>query len=717
MSIRSLLFCITLSIIISGTAQSQVPYDPVEPIQYYIASNSDDGIEVNNADWYESGFTRQVGGLTLYLNYSGKHASGVVCDTGHRFLNLTQLTESDNIRYARLKFSSFGSNISSSVKLLIQGVTDLSPETFNALNRKPSQLPKTTASIAWEITSSDAWEDGLFKDYNDDWRVDVPLYYYSPNISSIINEIIHQTGWDTSTKALIITLDDNGSPQGEPNWIRFDDYNSSLYFRDPVSLEIYKTVYETFLGREILGRVTANSVTVSLYSLLSTDVYVEYGTSSGNYQNSTLGYLMQSVETPIEIVLGNGDNPNNPPLSADTTYFYRVRCRESGLGGSFEIGPERTFHTQRSGGQSFEFSIMSDEHLQSMHMLPYNSQQETKRNNNKALYKRTLQNVIATEPDFLFSLGDFANTELYVGRDAPTLHEATERYLLQRKYIDSITHSIPFFLVVGNHEGEQGWRYIEPSDDLAVISTQARKKLIPNPTSDNFYTGNLDDIPEFGLREDYFAWEWGDALFVALDPFWYTTVKPHDAPTGSGGSRDGWDWTLGKTQYDWLYQTLSNSNKKWKFVFIHHLVSTTFGNENYHYYGMGGTEIAEFFEWGGDNEDTTGGFGSKRSTWQHDPIHDMLVNQGVTAVFHGHDHFCGFQHDGIHYIECPQPGDSGYTTGHKTLGWYNQGDFYPNSGHIQVEVNGTQSVTVKYIQAFLPGDRNNGNVAHQITIY
>ena len=80
-----------------------------------------------------------------------------------------------------------------------------------------------------------------------------------------------------------------------------------------------------------------------------------------------------------------------------------------------------------------------------------------------------------------------------------------------------------------------------------------------------------------------------------LDPFWYTTPKPN---------KDGWGWTLGRDQYDWLERTLTQSAAHFKFVFIHNLVGGGFDG-----LGRGGLEFAQYFEWGGQNPDGSDGIG------------------------------------------------------------------------------------------------------------
>ena len=59
------------------------------------------------------------------------------------------------------------------------------------------------------------------------------------------------------------------------------------------------------------------------------------------------------------------------------------------------------------------------------------------------------------------------------------------------------------------------------------------------------------------MKQDYYAWTWGDALFVVISPFWTTTTKPYTTATGGGegdttGTDNRWLWTLGQTQFNWL---------------------------------------------------------------------------------------------------------------------------------------------------------------------
>jgi len=99
-------------------------------------------------------------------------------------------------------------------------------------------------------------------------------------------------------------------------------------------------------------------------------------------------------------------------------------------------------------------------------------------------------------------------------------------------------------------------------------------------------------------REDYYAWQWGDAQFIVLDPFWFTQQQR--------GRKDNWSRTLGSNQYQWLKGTLEASNAKFIFMFIHHLVGGA--NEQC----RGGAEAAPWYEWGGGNPDGTDGCARNR---------------------------------------------------------------------------------------------------------
>ena len=103
------------------------------------------------------------------------------------------------------------------------------------------------------------------------------------------------------------------------------------------------------------------------------------------------------------------------------------------------------------------------------------------------------------------------------------------------------------------------------------------------------------------------------------------------------------------------------------------------------------------------------------------PIHQLLVQNKVNAVFHGHDHlFVKQELDGIVYQEVPQPSTARYdsTTNAKEYG-YVSGDVLGGPGHLRVTVS-PSNVKVEYVRSYLPKDedaqRKNGQVDYTYII-
>jgi len=465
---------------------------------------------------------------------------------------------------------------------------------------------------------------------------------------------------------------------------------SSLTASELSDYSLLKNTYSdsVFIARELLGRPTDKSITINALAMNDLEVYFEYGNEPSGYINQT-GVKQFPGGDPIEVVIDQ--------LAPNTRYYYRMCFRQPGAA-EFQAGEEHTFHTQRPRGSAFTFTVEADPHLDEL--------------SNPDIYRRTLQNILVDTPDFMIDLGDnFMTDKIPEINPGSIINYQTivDRHLLLRGYYDSICHSVPLFLVIGNHEGELGWELNGTSENMAVWATIARKLYYPNPAPDHFYTGSIAIENFVGLRENYYAFEWGDALVVVIDPYWYTPNKP-------GKSGDNWDWTLGEQQYRWLRQTLENSQATFKFVLCHQLV----GGKDPE--GRGGSEYASYFEQGGLNADASWGFDDKRPGWGK-PIHQIMVENHVTIFFHGHDHFYAKQDlDGIVYQLVPQPSHPNYEQAGQAIKYgYITGDILPNSGHLRVTVLNSM-VTVDYVRAYLPADENpaegriNGNIESSYTI-
>ena len=445
----------------------------------------------------------------------------------------------------------------------------------------------------------------------------------------------------------------------------------------------------TFTATELLGRPTDTSVTVNVVPSSSGYIYFQYGTTTGVYTGQTSTATLTS-STPYEVVISG--------LEANTQYFYRMRT--SSDGNNWIDGTEHSFQTQRASGSTFKFTITADSHAQ------FNT-----------AHQNAMTNILNEHPDFNIDLGDTFSLDGTTSQSA-----VNSRYLAYRNsaYMGKIGPSVPIFLVSGNHEDEEGWNLDDTPFSIAVGSIQARKAYFPTPINDGFYTGNIDHLAAINTatygdqyREDYYAWRWGDALFIVIDEFQYTMNLPYAPGTAGEGTDDPqtgdqWSWTLGAQQYQWLKATLqNNSTVKYKFIFSHQMlggiprsiVGVGAG------YVRGGAEAAAYFEWGGENADGTAGFAAHRNAadFGTEPIHQLMVDYGVSAYFHGHDHQYVYEtRDGIVYQEVPSPSLSGsgfsgiYTAGDH--GTYNTIKILPNSGHLLVTIT-TDHATVDYVSS------------------
>ena len=426
----------------------------------------------------------------------------------------------------------------------------------------------------------------------------------------------------------------------------------------------------------ILARPENSSITLSVLAYRDLEGMVAYGTQPGSYTSHTPVQTFKKG-TPVEVVLTG--------LQANSPYNYQFHWRSPGAG-PFTLTAEYTFHTARPAGSRYAFTMTADAHLDE--------------HTSADVYLRTMANIRADKPDFHLDLGNLFMTDKHETRD-----EAAAQYVAERYYLGQIGSATPIYLGLGTHDGENS-KYEDGTDNcLAAWSNRMRKRYFPNPVPDDFYSGCKAPNAHGDLPQNYYAWEWGDALFVVLDPFGYSVRQR--------GGGDGWGWSLGEAQYRWLQKTLESSRAKFKFVAIHNLLS---GDQA----SRGGVEIAGFNEWGGKNADGSEGFQAHRPGWEL-PVHPLLVRNHVAAVFKAHDNFYARQElDGIVYLMVPQPSFAGNDRIRDLENYgYKQGTFVGNSGHVRVGVS-PERVTIEYVRSCLAADestrRKNGEVADGCTM-
>jgi hypothetical protein len=292
--------------------------------------------------------------------------------------------------------------------------------------------------------------------------------------------------------------------------------------------------------------------------------------------------------------------------------------------------------TQRPAGQSFTFAIITDSHIGAN--LDFTNQGDP------ATLEAVSAEVATASPDFLFNLGDMLDFHEYGFNGPPPSGAVTRQaYLNYRMLLGDTLGQAAHFPVVGNWDGENG----DFTADEVAWSQEQRMLYVPAPGPTTY--------PESGSpREDYYAFTWGDDLFVVLNVMSYT--KTSHLLGADPGLPD--DWTLGDEQLAWFESTLAHATSKWRFVLIHHAVGGAAGDPANSAYGRGGGQAAYVGE--------------------QAKIHQLMQQYGVQIFFYGHDHvFTDMKVDGIHYtlpgssgaIWMFSPSETGYAQQWQKSGW------------------------------------------------
>jgi hypothetical protein len=418
----------------------------------------------------------------------------------------------------------------------------------------------------------------------------------------------------------------------------------------------------------ILSRPTDHSITLSILANENLEGYIAYGINADKLVNKTSQVsFIKGQTTALEIV----------HLVANKSYYYQfVFTPEHSK--MQTTSPLNRFQTQRSPKTSFTFTVQADSHLDE--------------NAGTDMYLKTLSNMAADSADFLIDLGDTWMTDKY----HPDYKESLKQYIAQRYYFGSLCKSSSLFLTLGNHDGESGQELKKRNDDnMTEWATDTRKKYYFNPFPNGFYSGN--DARDNNLKdvENYYAWEWGNALFVVLDPFRFSTA-----------SKEPWQRTLGLRQYSWLKSTLEKSKASFKFVFIHNLV----GGVDLKGRARGGSEAAKYYEWGGLDSSGVNHFAENRPGWEK-PIHDLLVTNNVNILFHGHDHFFAKQdRDGLVYQLVPQPGALRYGNTNSAAEYgYTEGKILNGPGYMRIKIE-DKKATVELVQTSIDAAHKNKEI-------
>ena len=339
-------------------------------------------------------------------------------------------------------------------------------------------------------------------------------------------------------------------------------------------------------------------------------------------------------------------------LSPATQYEYRVLLK-SGTDSAFAEASRGTFRTQRKGPSSYRALLMTDPHTGS---FPPGSWPVL-------TLDRVVQNASAAQAEFVLDLGDnvaWPGSREYPQRDASG---ATNAYARYRRQIAPLSKNSPFFAIVGNWNGESG-KF--PETSIATVAT-VRRALLPNPNHLTYAQGGSE-------HEDYYAFSWGDALYVMLNVQTYSRPSaPDRLPSLMADVNRIEEWTLGDQQMAWFEATLQKASERFRFVCMHHPAAGNAGDELNTLYGRGG--------------------GRAWNLGEQARIHRLMKQHKVQIFFYGHDHvFVDDVVDGIHYT---LPGSCGapWKFTKEETGYAR---FWPDSGHAQLDITPEKATVTFY---------------------
>jgi hypothetical protein len=295
-------------------------------------------------------------------------------------------------------------------------------------------------------------------------------------------------------------------------------------------------------------------------------------------------------------------------LLPSSKYYYRVLLK---FGGDSYSSPRavHSFQTKRGIGESFCFAIWADPH--------------------RRIYGKgrgywpewdVFDAMLVNETiDFIIDLGDTwdlckgygdLRTKGLPGLYSKVMRPARNGYSGYRGASD-VCADHAYYLARGNHEGISDYDKAPTRNTLKTLM----KLFVPNPNGMTYPQGGSMDSD---YDQGYFAFEWGDALFVVMDVVKYKTTEDVEPSSAR--------FHIGEAQLLWLTSVLQNSTQRWKFIFTHHLFG---GGTNY---GRGGAAFAFDYE--------------------QAQIQSLAEQYGV-HIFHAHDHLLAKEWaNGVLYYCC-----------------------------------------------------------------
>jgi hypothetical protein len=473
---------------------------------------------------------------------------------------------------------------------------------------------------------------------------------------------------------------------------------------------------------EIVTNPTERSVQIGLVPAEDVELYATFAP----LEAATEGDASQM--TPLHVGAGKLAVLRLEGLAAGTRHRAQVHLRRPGENGFVARAPVH-FRTLRADpGATVRFAYAADSHIVGRHIK--GECERSPGSSARSNFQQTLENVLASDLDFVIAGGDNFMTHAPLLRGCPayeaygsgtvrTAAQADLRYELGLALWGRVPRELPFLYVLGNHDGEARFGDARGSyghfSDTRALSRNARLRHLPDPTAT--YDGSRDG-------DLYYTFRSGSARFIVLDVMAGPTALPRRVD----------DWTLGAAQLRWLEAVLVANRSPWVFVFAEHLVGGVTHPDGRPFADEAGTP-GEYHYGRGGLRSTVDGTTKGRFLGEQAALQALLRRHGADVFFHAHDHVAviGEKRDpdgrgeGVYYAMAGQASGDADGPGWVAEPWFASqmdydGDGRPDyagangtaaAGFYRVTVEGTKRVLLEFVRS----DSPDAPVAFRWTIF
>ncbi len=296
---KNLFYLVTFVLVLS-LVSSNVVFGG-EVIEIRIAGSNDDG------EALVEGGADSRGSSDIEMPWEGDGASGNKQIIGLRFRDIP-FEKGEEINSAYVQFTGDDQKVSgATVNLIISGLLQLNPDEFGSgENFYDDRNPKTTAEVKWS-------------DIPDWTMVQATPESRTPNIASIINEIINQDGWASGNALVLFIRDDETNPSTDIRSALANGGSTGAVLH--IEIDVPYATEPTPADGTLLEDVWVSLLWAPGTSAVSHDVY--FGDNFADVESGAES-AFQGNQASTMFIAGFPGFPYPDGLVPGTTYYWRV---------------------------------------------------------------------------------------------------------------------------------------------------------------------------------------------------------------------------------------------------------------------------------------------------------------------------------------------------------------------------------------------------------